>query len=443
MFKEFGKNDIMKLSEGICLENIRQKIDSANEILKNSDRLLEHLVESIRKRLSIDNKYISILNKINIDVDYSNHKYYSYMDQNFSDYRNVLTLREKMFIVQYVENIGIDFTEEEKYKLLDLMGKELFRQVHYDYAVELDRLSYEFDMSRWNKLLADYNFLDFYTTVHFSKDDTQKEHPFMAFCHHDILNVFGILAYVMKSNVSLKTRFEELMQSIIEYSGNRQSYPFDVYYGDHRFMTEYFKDRILSVQEKQFILRVRAEHADDFFVIILESNSFSQEEKKAVIDSIDYTQFMNNFLYEQVFSLKDCLQNGYEIIDVPRLLMMDSDHLRRLLEKIIDENKVPKNYNPYYSFKQYGMYVFLNFSSESIIDLSQLKKDYIDNFVASIEFYKKANCLQPITNKVGIIRVGDQYGEQHLETEFIDAIRSGNNTNDRLSQKLLMKLFKK
>ena len=41
---------------------------------------------------------------------------------------------------------------------------------------------------------------------------------------------------------------------------------------------------------------------------------------------------MNKFLYWHVFKLKDCLKNGYYIIDVPKLLIMSTNNLRGLLE---------------------------------------------------------------------------------------------------------------
>lgn len=128
-------------------------------------------------------------------------------------------------------------------------------------------------------------------------------------------------------------------------------------------------------------------------------------------------------LIKVVFELKDCLKKSYDIIDAPRLLMLDYENLRVLLEKVVDKNKVPKSYNPYYSWRLYVSEKFLNFSQNSSIDLSELKEEYIENFIASIEFYKKMNNLRIIKNTIGIVKVGDQYGDKHLETEFVDAIR--------------------
>lgn len=416
------------------MKSISQKIQRANQIAKNSDRLLENILNAVMKNLTINNRYIEILNNININIDCSQNRYYMYIDENFSEWDNVITLREKLFIVQYVENLEIDLTEEEKYKLLNLMGKELFRYINFDYAKILYNQSCSFDDRIWKELIEDKNFLDFYTTVYFSKSDIKKR-PFMTFTKNEVSNVFEILAYTMRNDDRLKLLFEELMQKIINNSGNRKSYPFDLEMGRNQFMTEYFKDRSLSTKEKEFILR--EEHIDSFLVIILENDSFSKEEKEKVMDSIDYNDFMNCFLYGNIFKLKDCLNDDYKIIDVPRLLMMDTNNLRVLLERVIDKNKVPRSYNPYYSFSQYDTSSFLNFSETNSIDFSQLKKDYIENFVDLIEFYKKVNCLRLINNTVGIVKVGDEYGEKHLETEFIDAIRKDD------KQKVKNYIFKK
>lgn len=403
------------------MESISQKVRIFNEIVRNSDIWLERILSAVREKITLNNSYINLLNNIDINIDYSENKYYRYIDEKFSDWCNVITLREKIFIVNYIENLEIDFTEEEKYKLLSLMGKELFRYINYNYAETLYKQSCSFDISTWKKLLIDKNFLDFYITVHFSKSDEENINPFMAFTKNDVFDVFEVLAYTMKSDDRLKLLFEELMQKIINNSGNKKCYPFDFKIGKHHFMTEYFKDKVLTNNEKEFILR--KEHIDNFLIIILESDSFSQEEKEKIIDSMEYNDFMNKFLYWHVFKLKDCLKNGYYIIDVPKLLIMSTNNLRGLLENVIDKNKIPRSYNPYYSYKQYNGEVFLNFSENDSIDFSQLKKDYIENFVSLIEFYKKVNHLRPINNLIGLVKVGDNYGEKHEEFEFIDAIR--------------------
>lgn len=419
------------------MERISQKICIFNEILKSSDRFFDRILNEIRRKITINNKYIKLLNNIDIDTDYSENKYFIYIDSNFSECSNVITLREKIFIVQYVENLKIDFTEEEKYKLLSLMGKELFRYINYNYAKTLYEQSCSFDIATWKKLLIDRNFLDFYITIYFSKNDVENVDPFMSFTKNEVFNVFEILAYAMKNDARLKVLFEELMQKIINNSGINKSYPFDLKMSNHQFMTEYFKDRVLSDKEKEFISR--KEHIDSFLVTILENSSFSQEEKERVIDSIDFNNFMNDFLYWHVFKLKDCLKNEYKIIDVPKLLIMNTNNLRKLLENVIDKNKVPRSYNPYYSYKRYNSEVFLKFSENSNINFLKLKNDYIENFVALIEFYKKVNHLRPINNVIGIVKVGDEYGKKHVEGEFLDAIRKENNIETTLCKQKLKK----
>lgn len=400
-------------------KNLNKKVNDLNERIHNlsSDLLPERIynLDYCPRYRNRDSKFLmETISKIDIPDNMEPNKFYDYIEEKFSDFFNVLTKREKLFILEYVEKFKIDLTDKQVYKLIDQIGENLIHENFYYYVKALYEQTYKFDIEFWKQMSKDKNFLDFITT--FYRDE---EHIFMAYSKNEFTEFYETLCYAKEKVPELKPYFEKVVKQVIEHGDF--SYPF---YPFSCRNIEYLKEYIvnqdkLTDEEKNFALNYRTvNNFNSFSLPILVSSNFSLEEKLRVLEEDDFDYFINRTFYLQVFGMREYMKDEYESIDVVKLFNLDKDEMTSILDEVIDENKVPATYTPYYSYGQYHRAGWFKFK-EGQISADELKRDYITNFVQFCECLKEINILKPyeVDPLSKVIKVTDSYGDKHNDVE--------------------------
>ena len=330
---------------------------------------------------------------------------------------------EEKFLNYILENVNIDLTEEEKELFITKVMEKIIIPLHEKYIRSLFEQGIVFSADFWKKHAKNNSFIEFISTLYFYKN----KFPFYIYSKYgEMPNHLESLSLAIEEVPELVPIYNKIMSQVFNYSkqDDREyfiAYPLNISWGRKDFLAEYImktpKDKF-HPKAKEYFLE-KNPHSG-FTLAILSSDKFTEEEKLSVINRLNryqeipkekrkyfehtYDEILNNAYFGTTFAMINYTRADVVAIDTKKLYDLETQEQRKLLEQIIEEEKLHNIYFPYY----YTWPIHIHDGKLK----EEIKRLYIDNFISLTNFLKQEEKMHSFS----LVRTGTMYkDEEHFQ----------------------------
>ena len=328
---------------------------------------------------------------------------------------------EEKFLHYLLEKVHIDLTEEEKERFIIKVIESILMPLHVEYIRRLFDETLDFSLNFWQKYANNNSFIEFISTLYFYKN----KFPFYMYSKFgEMPNHLEALSFAKEEIPDLIPVYEKIMHQVFTYSENNRKdyfipYPLNIQQDKKCFLAEYImktpKEKFHPKAKTYFLEKNPNRNFSYFALAILASDNFTEEEKLSVINRLNqyqeipkekreyyedtYDEILNDAYYGATILMIDYTVEDIIAIDTKKLYDLEEQEQRLLLEQIIEKDRLHGLYYPYYYTDTYHV------DGKSP---EEIKKIYIDNFIALSRFLKQEEKIHSFSlTRIGTVYKGE------------------------------------